>query len=102
VVATKTPQLGGHVKYCLPFTVPSFFPFPEKPPLSSTPAQRPNLPSIAPMYLNVPSYPSDSMRTLSPASNGLLARLELLAETSDCRLEDRTPVGGFDLSAIVL
>jgi len=83
VVATKTPQLGGHVKYCLPFTVPLFLPFPENPPLSSTPAHIPDLPSIAPINRNVPSYPSDSMRTLSPTSNSLSARLELLLDTSD-------------------
>lgn len=55
VKATKTPQLLGHVKYRFPLTDPSFFPFPAKPPLSSTPAHRPGFPSISPIYLRVPS-----------------------------------------------
>lgn len=68
VVATKTPQCGGQVKYCFPPTLPSFFPFPAKPPDNSTPAHSPPLPSISPMNRSVPSNPRLSMRTLSPSS----------------------------------
>lgn len=68
VVATKTPQRGGQVKYCFPPTLPSFFPFPAKPPDNSTPAHSPPLPSISPMNRSVPSNPRLSMRTLSPSS----------------------------------
>jgi hypothetical protein len=102
VVATKTPHFSGHEKYCLlenninimdlgleeqtyPATEPSFFPFPEKPPLNSTPAQRPGLPSISPMYLRAPSKPRDSILTFSPTSKVL----ESLLEASDCLLGGR-------------
>lgn len=50
VVATNTPQFGGQAKYRFPPTDPSFLPFPANPPLSSTPAHSPALPSISPMY----------------------------------------------------
>jgi hypothetical protein len=66
-----------------PLKLPSFFPLPAKPPLNSTPAQRPGLPSISPRNLNVPSNPSDSTRTLSPISNGLPVLLILLPVISD-------------------
>ena len=81
-----------------PPTEPSFFPIPENPPLSSTPAQNPVFPSISPKYLSEPSNPNDSILTLSPTSKARPTRLELL-NTSDCRLNGRTPVGVFDLSA---
>lgn len=68
VVVTKTPHCGGQVKYCFPPTLPLFFPFPAKPPASSTPAHSPALPSISPTYRSVPSNPRLSMRTLSPSS----------------------------------
>jgi hypothetical protein len=55
VVATKTPHLGGQVKYCLPATEPSFLPLPAKPPPSSTPAHKPGFPSISPTNLKIPS-----------------------------------------------
>lgn len=101
VVATKTPHMGGQEKYCLPLTEPSFFPFPTKPPLSSTPAQRPDLPSMSPKYCKIPSNPSDSILTLSPTSKARPARLMLLPNTSDCRLAGRA-VGVRDRSSVDL
>lgn len=89
MVATNTPQFGEHTKYCFPPTDPSFFPLPEKPPLSSTPAHRPDLPSISPIYLKQPSNPKDSILTLSPTSNVFPARLTLRVKTSDCLLGAR-------------
>lgn len=89
VVAMNTPHFGGQVKYCFPPTEPSFFPFPANPPLSSTPAHSPPLPSISPIKRKVPSNPNDSMRTLSPTSNERVpARLELRS-TWLCRLSGR-------------
>lgn len=69
-----------------PATDPLFLPLPAKPPPSSTPAHIPGFPSISPKYLSTPSKPSDSIRTLSPTSNGRPARLALLVNTSDCLL----------------
>lgn len=74
-------------------TEPLFFPFPENPPLSSTPAQSPGLPSISPRYRRTPSNPRDSIRTLSPTSKALPVRLMLLGNASDWRLGGRTDVG---------
>lgn len=78
-------QNGTH-----PATDPLFLPLPAKPPLSSTPAHMPGFPSISPKYLSTPSKPSDSIRTLSPTSNGRPALLALLAKRSDDLLGGRT------------
>ena len=72
-----------------PLTLPSFLPFPENPPLNSTPAHWPAFPSISPKYRRVPSKPRLSILTLSPTSKGLSARLVLLMKTSDWRLDER-------------
>lgn len=82
-----------------PLTEPLFFPLPAKPPPSSTPAKSPTFPSISPRNLRVPSKPRDSIRTLSPMSNDLPARLELRVNTSEARLEGR---GAADLGPVAL
>jgi hypothetical protein len=80
-----------------PLTVPLFFPLPENPPFNSTPAQTPGFPSISPIYLNVPSYPSDSILTLSPISK---VRFVIFPKTSECRLGGRAEVGVFARSLV--
>lgn len=82
-----------------PFTEPLFLPLPANPPLSSTPANRPDFPTISPRNFNMPSKPRDSMRTLSPMSKVRPARLELLVNVSLVRLAG---LSGGGLEAVVL
>lgn len=86
----KVEEIGFKRYATHPSTLPSFFPFPANPPLSSTPAHWPAFPAISPKYRRVPSNPRLSILTLSPASNDLPARLELRMKVSDCLLDGRT------------
>lgn len=53
---TNTPHIGAQSKYLFPSGVlPSFFPLPANPALSSTPAQIPCFGGISPRYRRIPS-----------------------------------------------